>query len=157
MKVEERFVNEGMLKRIEKIEDQMVGNKNWQMQGEILAKERPANSLLQEHLDFQITSKLPPTITKEITKGIEGMIKQRILDEVFDDPVRKELKEKKKDDDEDVLGFNKPKRGLADEYEDDFRKKMLEKDPNAYLGNEFSGTDSGIKKEVDELMRNLFY
>lgn len=71
--------------------------------------------------------------------------------------MRKELKEKKKDDDEDVLGFNKPKRGLADEYEDDFRKKMLEKDPNAYLGNEFSGTDSGIKKEVDELMRNLFY
>ena len=157
MKVEEKFVNEGMLKRIEKIEDQMVGNKNWQMQGEILAKERPANSLLQEHLDFQITSKLPPTITKEITKGIEGMIKQRILDEVFDDPVRKEFKEKKKDDDEDVLGFNKPKRGLAAEYEDDFRKKMLEKDPNAYLGNEFSGTDSGIKKEVDELMRNLFY
>lgn len=46
MKVEEKFVNEGMLKRIEKIEDQMVGNKNWQMQGEILAKERPANSLL---------------------------------------------------------------------------------------------------------------
>ena len=79
-----------MVKKIEQIENQMVGtDKPWQMLGEIVAKQRPMNSLLEVHLDFNVGSKLPPQITQEKTNAIETAIKQRILDELFDDPIRR--------------------------------------------------------------------
>lgn len=53
----------------------MIGDKNWQMLGEAGAKLRPINSLLEEVLDFNIASKLPPTITQEKTNSIESVIK----------------------------------------------------------------------------------
>ena len=62
----EPFVNEKMVKRIEKLEDKMVGEKNWQLKGEVQGKHRPVDSLLQEHLDFNVATKLPPTITKAL-------------------------------------------------------------------------------------------
>ena len=58
------------------------------MTGEATAVERPLNSLLDVHLDFNAATKLPPTITKEVTNKIEDLIKQRVLDELFDDPIQ---------------------------------------------------------------------
>lgn len=45
------------------------------MLGEVQAKARPVNSLLEVHVDFNTASKLPPTITKEKTDTLEVMIK----------------------------------------------------------------------------------
>ena len=71
-----------MVYRIQRLEDQMMTNgggdvklKPWQLTGEVAAKARPINSLLQEHLDFNTVSKLPPTITQEKSTNIEAMIK----------------------------------------------------------------------------------
>jgi U3 small nucleolar RNA-associated protein MPP10 len=100
---------------------------------------------------------LPPTITKETTTSIESVIKQRILDELFDDPIRKQIKGGKNGKDEDQFEFTKSKKGLGDVYEDEYRKKLLEEDPNAFLNNEFTGVDSSLKKEIDQLMKGLFY
>jgi U3 small nucleolar RNA-associated protein MPP10 len=61
------FVNEEMVEKIEKIEDEMMNPKPWEMAGEATAKDRPVNSLLEVHLDFNAATKLPPTITKETT------------------------------------------------------------------------------------------
>lgn len=119
------------------------------MLGEATARARPQNSLLENHLDFNLAQKLPPTITKETTNNIEGVIKQRILDELFDDPIRKFLKPSKNKDDDDQFQFTKSKKGLGEVYEDEYRKKLLEQDPNAYLKNEFTGPDSELKKEID--------
>jgi U3 small nucleolar RNA-associated protein MPP10 len=91
------------------------------------------NSLLEEHLDFSLGSKLPPTITKENTQGIENVIRQRILDELFDDPVRIMDKSGKRNINENPFDFIKSKKGLGELYEDDFKTKLLEQDPNAYL------------------------
>jgi len=126
------------------------------MQGEIQAKQRPMNSLLGEVLDFPLGNKLPPTITKEATDNLEATIKQRILDELFDDPVRKHA-ESKKEGGDDFFDFTKSKKGLGEIYEEDFKKKLLDQDPNAYLANDLTGTDSGLKKEVDSIITNLFY
>jgi len=41
-----------MVAKIEQIEDEMMRAKDWQMTGEVKAKERPVNSLLEVHLDF---------------------------------------------------------------------------------------------------------
>ncbi len=67
-------------------------------------------------------SKQPqPLVSQEITSNIEKMIKQRIVDELFDDPIKKVLpKEKKKLQDEDFFDFTKSKKGLGDLYEAEF-------------------------------------
>ena len=57
------FANQEMIDKIEKIEDQMMDEKGWQMQGEIMCKDRENNGLLEEHLDFDTATKLPPQIT----------------------------------------------------------------------------------------------
>ena len=53
--------------------------------------------------------------------------------------------------------FNKSKKGLGEIYENDFRKKILEKDPSAYLTNDLTGPEGQVKREIDDLMKNLFY
>jgi U3 small nucleolar RNA-associated protein MPP10 len=45
------------------------------MTGEATAKDRPENSLLEVHVDFDTATRLPPTITKETTNTIESLIK----------------------------------------------------------------------------------
>ena len=57
------FANQDMVEKIEKIEDQMMDEKKWQMQGEIMCKDREQNGLLEEYLDFDTATKLPPQIT----------------------------------------------------------------------------------------------
>ena len=82
------------------------------------------------------------------------------MDELFDDPVRKYLRGKKGgDDDDNGFDFTKSKKGLGELYEDDYRKKLLKNDPNAFLlqGNDLTGADGALKKEISGLMRTLFY
>ena len=55
-----KFANEGMIDKIKKIEDEMMDEKKWQMKGEIQCNDRAYNSLLEEYVDFDTASKLPP-------------------------------------------------------------------------------------------------
>jgi len=58
-----QFANSEMINKINKIEDEMMDQKKWQMKGEIDCKDRNYNSLLEEYLDFDTATKLPPQIT----------------------------------------------------------------------------------------------
>jgi U3 small nucleolar RNA-associated protein MPP10 len=53
----------------------MMNPKPWHLTGEARAAERPKDSLLEVHLDFNTATKLPPVITKETTNAIEALIK----------------------------------------------------------------------------------
>jgi U3 small nucleolar RNA-associated protein MPP10 len=53
----------------------MMNPKEWQLTGEARASDRPKDSLLQVHLDFNSATKLPPTITRETTNAIDALIK----------------------------------------------------------------------------------
>ena len=87
------------------------------------------------------------------------MIKQRILDELFDDPIRRVAGDVHKGMDENALDFTKSGKGLGDQYADDYANKLMKENPDIFLDNDISGVDSGLKKEIDEifngLMRNL--
>lgn len=75
-------------KKIEALEEEIISKKPWQLRGEVSAHARPVNSLLFEEVNFEKNLKAPE-ITPETTETLEELIKQRIKDNKFDDPVKK--------------------------------------------------------------------
>ena len=154
--IKTEFVNNDMVKKIEQIEDEMMNPKGWEMAGEATAKERPINSLLEVHLDFNAATKLPPTITKETTNILEALIKQRVLDELFDDPVLKMEGKRRKLNDEVEMDFTKNKQGLGDMYAEDLTKRLASINPEVFLEQELSGPNGALKREIEDLSKDLF-
>lgn len=74
-------------------EGQPEGGKPWQLKGEVGAADRPLNSLLQEHLDYDDgaagAAKRAPVMTEAVSKRLEDIVRQRVKDGAFDDVQRK--------------------------------------------------------------------
>lgn len=87
------------------------------------------------------------------------MVRQRILDELFDDPIRRVAHKVSNNLEKVHLDFTQSGKGLGDQYADDYANKLLAQNPDVFLDNDISGADSGLKKEIDNifdgLMRNL--
>ena len=75
VQTKDEFVNEDLFKKMDSIEAEMMKKKDWNLLGEAKASERPKNSLLEVHLDFNTATKLPPVITKQVTSAIDALIK----------------------------------------------------------------------------------
>lgn len=102
---------------------------------------------------------MPPQITQETTNIIEAMIRQRILDELFDDPIRRVAGDVNKGMDDFALDFTKSGKGLGDQYAEEYASKLMKENPDLFLDHDLAGADSSVKKEIDDiftgLMRNL--
>lgn len=48
---------ERLKKKIESLEEDLVSEKPWQMKGEVSAMKRPQNSLLEEVVEFDLTTR----------------------------------------------------------------------------------------------------
>ncbi|OWZ50099.1 U3 small nucleolar RNA-associated protein MPP10 [Cryptococcus neoformans var. grubii Br795] len=77
-----------LAEEIAQLESEAVGPKEWTLLGEASSRTRPQNSLLEEDLDFEHVAKVVPVITEDSVATMEELIKQRILDNNFDSPVR---------------------------------------------------------------------
>ena len=66
--------------QISSFEQENVGKKEWTLLGEVKARERPQNSMLEEDLEFEQMGKVVPIVTEDKVVGLEDMIKRRILD-----------------------------------------------------------------------------
>eukprot|EP00039_Didymoeca_costata_P001067 m.49365 g.49365 ORF g.49365 m.49365 type:complete len:531 (+) comp10614_c0_seq1:219-1811(+) len=109
--------------KITKLEEFNISEKPWQLSGEVRSSARAMDSLLQEGLDFDVMTNPAPDITEETTKSLEEKIKQRIIDEAFDDVEHKEdpknMQAYKPRDDND-LNSEKSKLGLGELYEQQY-------------------------------------
>ena len=161
-------------KKIQKMEHEAIGQvgglgkedtKMWQMKGEITATDRPENSLLQEHLDYDTVSKQAPVITEQVSKRLEDIIKQRIKDQAYDDverkikPVENPYEYKKKL----ILDQEKSKLSLAEVYEQEYLKQKTALEQSARKpgmldddGNEESPKEvAAIRKSMSILFSKL--
>ena len=134
-------------RKIAAIEEQLIAEKPWQLQGEISAHSRPLNSLLFEDVKFEQRVKAPK-ITPESTQALEELIKQRIKDNKFDDPVRKtKLAVAAMQSARQVeVSAEKSKVGLAQLYEQELVAKASSDQP----------TRDGPEKEVENKLYALF-
>ena len=112
-------------KEVGELENELIAEKEWTMKGEIQAKERPQDSLLDRgsELDFERTSKPVPIITDQVTSTMEDLIKKRIKDEEFDDVPKRILPDigstQKREKAE--LSDQKSSKSLAEIYEDEYQ------------------------------------
>lgn len=73
------------------IESEVIDSqKPWALRGEINARQRPSDSLLEEAVDFDSLARPTPQITEERTEEIEDIIKRRIGEGAWDDVERKD-------------------------------------------------------------------
>ncbi|KAM8998282.1 U3 small nucleolar ribonucleoprotein MPP10 [Ara ararauna] len=140
---------EKMRKKIESLEDALLEEKPWQLKGEVTGQKRPENSLLEETVLFDHAVRMAPVITEETTFQLEDIIKQRILDEAWDDVVPKE---KPKEDafaykKRITLDAEKSKLSLAEIYEQEYMKLHQQKTEEE---------ENPEHKEIQEMMDSLF-
>lgn len=142
------------LKRtIDRLEAKTLSEAPWQLKGEVDALKRPQNSLLENFVDFDLTTRPAPIITEQTTLTLEEIIKQRVKDKAWDDVAKKE----KPVDDQlafrktEVLDMSKSKQSLAQVYEAEYLKqKQGLTDDN---GNE---KEPENQKEIREGIDKLF-
>ncbi|KAI8425823.1 hypothetical protein MSG28_011598 [Choristoneura fumiferana] len=138
---------------ITRLEEKMLKEAPWQLKGEVDAVKRPQNSLLEEVVDFDLTSRPPPIITEETTLTLEQIIRQRIKDKAWDDV---EKKEKPVDDQlsfrkTEILDQSKSKLSLAQVYEAEYLKQK-----QAASGEKEDEQEPESHKEVRDAMTKLF-
>jgi len=78
------------------------------------------------------------------------------LDELFDDPLLKKGGKRRIGGEEFDMDFSKSKKGLGDLYQDDMQKKLLAMNSDAFLENEMKGPDAALKREIEDISKNLF-
>jgi len=147
-------VKKKMQETIEKLEEEAIADKHWALKGEVSSKARPLNSLLEEDLEVEHASKPVPVITEEVTQTLEDMIRQRILDNLFDDVERKidinTLKPKYDPNKQFELFEEQKKQSLSEVYENEYLRQTA--------GDHQSEKELELEKrhqEIDELFKKL--
>lgn len=135
-----------LAEEIRKLEAAAVEKRQWTLSGEAAAADRPANSLLEEDLDFEYVGKPVPMITPAVTEGIEDMIKRRILAREFDEVIRRRPETASADTRRGLVEIDdsKSKKGLAEIYEEEHIKNA---NPDSYV----SKADEKLQREEAEV------
>lgn len=74
---------------IARIEDEMLADKEWFMRGEVNASHRQRDALLAkvDEMDFDVKRRAAVRLTEELNTDIDDVIRLRVKDKRFDDPV----------------------------------------------------------------------
>ncbi|PIC40312.1 hypothetical protein B9Z55_011700 [Caenorhabditis nigoni] len=143
---------EKMKERIQKLEEENLAPKTWELSGEVAADQRDQNTLLEKHVDFDHGAKRAPEVTEEFTDRLESLIKQRIKDKAWDDVVRVKKVEAKgaRFETEAIENVMNQKTSLAEVYEKEYQNAMGNGDGGEKKENP---QHEAIKGKMGELFR----
>jgi U3 small nucleolar RNA-associated protein MPP10 len=115
--------------KMQEIHNNMLNNttdKPWQLKGEVSSKNRPQESLLEEYLQFDQTTRQAPIFNISTTEQLEALIKQRIKDKAYDDVERKVKPVDMQYEYKKVVSLDqeKSKVGLSQIYEQEYLKQQ---------------------------------
>lgn len=123
-----------MKRQIAELEQTLIQPRSWELQGETTATTREENGLLEVDLDVDRIGVSAPVSTVESTLSLEDMIKvklmkllyvqKRILDQAFDDPIRKQAPREEVKKEVEEVSTEKSAKGLAEIYEDEYMLQM---------------------------------
>lgn len=143
-----------LAEEIRQLENDNVAKKDWTLMGEASARARPKDSLLEEGMDFERTSRPVPIVTEEVTQTLEDMIRARVTEGRFDTVIRKIPDSAHKITKSSFeLDENKPSQSLAEVYENEFQKQ---KNPDGFKTAKDIKRDSD-HKEIEELFKSICY
>ncbi|KAJ1972981.1 U3 snoRNP protein, partial [Dimargaris verticillata] len=154
---------ERMAQKIAELENANVAPKDWTMVGEVDARARPENSLLEQDLEFDSVLRPVPVITAQVTQSLEDLIKGRILNADFNDVVRKRdpaLTNTHKRSEPVGISGEKSKKSLAELYEEDYMAVTAEQNGDGSTAATLSPREAKLQKQRDvvrELMDKLIY
>ncbi|TKR76901.1 hypothetical protein L596_017972 [Steinernema carpocapsae] len=137
-----------MQEKIGKLQEQNLKPRSWELSGEVTGSTRDANSLLSQHLHYDQISKAAPEITIDHTEKLEAMIKQRIKDKAYDDPVRKVKQDEKAERYRPDMEAFLEKKSLTQVYEEAYNKEQNDGDKEEKVDPK--------KKEIEDDMKELF-
>lgn len=147
---------EKLQKRIQELEDENLADKPWMLKGEVSAKHRPMNSLLEHDLDFEHATRPVPVTTEEQVDEIETLIRQRIRDQAWDDVERKNLKELQVQQKKPIaLDSEKSKVSLAQIYENEANEKKNPSTLNQRVDSETQKAHDEISTLFTKLCRKI--
>ncbi|KAG3016219.1 hypothetical protein PC121_g13746 [Phytophthora cactorum] len=135
-------------KEIKDLEHEAISEKPWLLKGEVRSAARPENSLLEAVLDYDRPVKAAPVITEEVSIALEEMIKKRILEDDYDDVIRKFAgnEEDRKNKLEEV-SMEKSKEGLGEIYEKEYMKTAM--------GFEADDESKQDQEEIEVMFKSL--
>ncbi|KAJ1556154.1 hypothetical protein HK405_006175, partial [Cladochytrium tenue] len=142
--------------QIDELEKEALAEKAWTLKGEVNARGRPENSLLEEDLEIEHANRPVPVITEETTASLEDMIKSRIRDGLFNDVERKIDTRQPKDFDPNkkpLIDENKSSKSLAEEYEWEYMKKTA----GANVSTEKDAELEKAHRAIDGMMKKLYH
>ncbi|CAI5730880.1 unnamed protein product [Peronospora destructor] len=135
-------------KEIKELEREAISEKPWVLKGEVRSAARPENSLLEAVLDYDRPVKAASVITEEVSIALEEMVKKRILENDFDDVIRKfagnEEDQKKKLEE---VSMEKSKESLGEIYEKEYMKTAM--------GFEADDESKQDQVEIDVMFKSL--
>lgn len=150
-----------MRKAIEAIEDANVSAKPWMLRGEVSAASRPKDSLLDTELSHDVSGAPKSFVSSEMNEDLEDVIKQRIVDGLFDDVVMAlpdEYEANKKGEKKELpeISQEKPTESLADVYEREYNEEQEEKKKQMLASQSVERNEDKPETEEQKEVNDLF-
>jgi U3 small nucleolar RNA-associated protein MPP10 len=137
---------------IAEIESKQIDKKHWTLTGEVTAKARPVNSMLEANIELPFghmagkrlddsrdlmvdENDFDPENPEKPRFDIDMLIRQRVADRSFDDVLRKKIEtvvhEHKPEDRHEGVDFEKSQLGLAEVYAKQYEKDIFNQSEDA--------------------------